>query len=378
MKFNVQKGDSMKKYLFLILLVCISTIFSGCSETVDTLSVSSQNSTIQSVNSSSNVVSTQPIVSTTSTTKKPKTFSITLSFAGDFIIANSETTAYKNSFEEYAAQNTPDYFLQKVQSVFAKDDFTIVNLENVLTDNDLEKREKNHDPAYWFKAKTDHTKVLTKGSVECVSLANNHTYDYGKQGYKDTTEAVKKAGLNYGNFNEIMYCEKNGFKIAVICYGLWRPDGVKTIQNLIKRATQNSDYQIVFFHGGTEGIYTPEEWKVEACHTLVDSGADLIIGNHPHVLQPREIYKNTEIIYSLGNFLFGGNKKPGKNTIIYQMKLTVNAKTLELKDEKSTIIPCYVYQGKLNNYQPQIIKDDLEKQRVLDFMNGKAKSPYLS
>ncbi len=171
--------------------------------------------------------------------------------------------------------------------------------------------------------------------------------------------------------------EKEGFKIAVICYGLWRPNGVPTIKNLIKKAEKQSDYQIIYFHGGKERIYEPEDWKIEACHNLVDAGADLIIGNHPHVLQPREIYKNTEIVYSLGNFCFGGNKKPGKNTVIYQMTLTIEKETLKLQQENSEFIPCYVYDGKLNNYQPCLVKDEKEKARVIDFMNGKVKTPYL-
>lgn len=383
----------MKKYLSIALILCIIFACSGCTEIKDFFNSSSQSSpTSQDVTARPNATSSEvsSIVSSektpfssqeesiTQVPIKPSTFSITLSFAGDVMIANSDTMTYKGSFTEYADQNQPNYFLKEVQSVFAKDDFTIVNLENVLTDNDLEKSEKDHDPAYWFRSATKNTKILTCGSVECVSLANNHVYDYGYNGYKDTTAAVKAAGLNYGNFEEIMYCEKEGFKIAIICYGMWRPNGVPIVKNLIKKAAKNSNYQIVYFHGGTEGIYEPEEWKIEACHELVDAGADLVIGNHPHVLQPREIYKDTDIVYSLGNFLFGGNKKPGKNTIIYQMKLTINAKTLKLKTQKSKIIPCYVYDGEWNNYQPYLIKDKAEKKQVLDFMNGKANSPYLN
>ena len=245
-----------------------------------------------------------------------------------------------------------------------------------MTDQELEESKKDHDPAYWFYSKTANTKILTAGSVEGVSIANNHTYDYGYQGYKDTTAAVKRAGLNYGNFENIMYYEKQGFKIAVICYGLWRPNGVPIIKNLIKNAEEKSDYQIIYFHGGEERIYKPEEWKVEACHNLVDAGADLIIGNHPHVLQPREIYKGVEIVYSLGNFCFGGNKKPGKNTVIYQMQLTVNSHSLAVESEKSKFFPCYVYPDNLNNYQPCLITDKAEKQKVINFMNGKSASPY--
>ena len=73
-----------------------------------------------------------------------------------------------------------------------------------------------------------------------------------------------------------------------------------TIQSALKKAEKKSDYQIIYFHGGTEGLHEPESWKVNACHTLLDSGADLIIGDHPHVLQPLEKYKNKTIIYSMG------------------------------------------------------------------------------
>lgn len=383
----------MKKHLSVILIFCLIFCFSGCTDLKNILSSSntsaptSQNVTAKPDTTSSETSSLiESEVSSTqseeesvpSVIEKPTSFDITLSFVGDVMLANSETMTKKGSFYEFAENNPPEYFLEKVQSVFAKDDFTIVNLENVLTDNELEKSEKDHDPAYWFRSPTSFAEMLTKGSVEGVSLANNHIYDYGKQGYKDTTAAVKAAGLYYGNFGEIMYLEKQGFKIAVICYGMWRPNGVGTVKNLIEKAGENSDYQIVFFHGGQERIFAPEEWKTEACHELVDAGADLVIGNHPHVLQPREIYNDTEIIYSLGNFLFGGNKKPGKNTIIYQMKLTISAKTLKVKDEESKIIPCYVYGDVWNNYQPCLIKDKAEKQQVLDFMNGKAKSPYLN
>ncbi len=399
----------MKKYLSIVLILCIILGCSGCADiksdfnSSQTLSPNSQdvnarpdstsseessitsNITSSTISSeASSIISSEntPTMSkeevATNPANKGKTFDILLSFAGDVMLANSDTTTYKGSFTEYTDNNPPEYFLKAVQSVFAKDDFTIVNLENVLTDEELEKSEKDHSPAYWFKSPTANTKILTESSVEGVSLANNHVYDYGYKGYKHTTDAVKASGLNYGNFEKIMYCEKEGFKIAVICYGLWRANGVPAIKNLIKKASKNSDYQIVFFHGGKERIYAPEEWKIEACHQLVDAGADLIIGNHPHVLQPREVYKDTEIVYSLGNFLFGGNKKPGKNTIIYQMKLTINAKTLKLKAQKSKIIPCYVYDGNWNNYQPCLIKDKAEKKQVLDFMNGKVNSPYLS
>ncbi len=377
----------MKKIISSVLILCLILTLSGCSYLSDILEDTSafapteyETTSQEEVSSSQTVTESltqESVTEQVSSEEEPLTFDITLSFVGDVMLACLKNQTTKGSFNEYAQKYEPAYFLKEVQSVFANDDFTTVNLENVHTDHELEESEKDHDPAYWFYSKTNNTKILTQGSVEGVSLANNHTYDYGYKGYKHTTAAVKEAGLNLGNFENIMYYEKQGFKIAVICYGLWRPNGVPVIKNLIKKAEKQSDYQILYFHGGKERIYTPEEWKVEACHDIVDAGADLVIGNHPHVLQPREIYKDTEIIYSLGNFCFGGNKKPGKNTVIYQMKLTVDKESLELRQENSEFIPCYVYDGKWNNYQPCLIKDKAEKARVIDFMNGKAKTPYL-
>ncbi len=367
----------MKKIISMLCIITLIFTLSACqSQSADNSSdvvASVESSKVENVSS---VESSIPSETLSEPEPKPENFTIKLSFAGDVMLASFKNQTTKGSFNEYANKKPPEYFLKEVQSVFANDDFTTVNLENVFTDNELTETEKDHDPAYWFRSKTANTAILTKGSVEGVSLANNHTYDYGYKGYKDTTEAVKTAGLNYGNYENIMYYEKNGFKIAVICYGLWRANGVPTIKNLIKKAEKKSDYQIIFFHGGKERIYAPEDWKVKACHDLVDAGADLIIGNHPHVLQPREVYKDVEIVYSLGNFCFGGNKKPGRNTIIYQMELTVNAQTLNVQSSKSEIIPCYVFTGNMNNYQPAVITDQNEKNKVLDFMEGKTETPY--
>ncbi len=368
----------MKKIIAIFLIVIFALTLCACDNTSVYTNVTASRATAEE--SSIIGVTESQIASPESSSKEPipepETFNIKLSFAGDTMIASLKNQTTKGSFNEYAEKHTPDYFLKDVQSVFANDDFTTVNLENVLTDNELTEVEKDHDPAYWFRSKTDNVKILTQGSVEGVSLANNHTYDYGYKGYQDTTAAVKKAGLKYGNYENIMYYEKNGFKIAVICYGLWRANGVPAIKNLIKKAEEKSDYQIIYFHGGTERIYKPEDWKIKACRDLVDAGADLVIGNHPHVLQPREIYNGVEIIYSLGNFLFGGNRKPGKNTIIYQMELTVETDTLALKSEKSEIIPCYVFGGEWNDYKPCIITDKKDKTKVLNFMNGKSDTPY--
>lgn len=301
-------------------------------------------------------------------------FTIVLSFTGDMLLASGSGVRSAGNFLDYAAKQEPEYFLQNVKPIFDEDDFTVVNLENVLTDRALTPREKTTDPAFWFRSGTQNAAILTSSGVEAVSLANNHTGDYGTGGYKDTVKAVTEAGLQYGDNTHPLYLEKNGFRVAVICNGLWNEGQAASIVSRLRKAEEESDFQIVFYHGGKEGVHTPEEWKVRASRRLVDAGADLVLGNHPHVLQPREVYKDTEILYSLGNFCYGGSRYPKNRTVIYRLTLTV--RDGELVGTASEIIPCYVYTGKVNNYCPAPITDEAQRQRVLDFLDGRADSPY--
>ena len=273
---------------------------------------------------------------------EPETFDIDLTFAGDCMLASYKGQVKAGSFSSKALEHDWEYFLDGVDEYFEADDFTIVNLENVLTDKKLSEVAKDHNPAYWYKGPTENTSILTSQSVEIVNLSNNHTGDYGSTGTADTIQAVEDAGLLWGNGQKTLYVEKNGFRIAFIFNGLW------------------------------------SEWQANGiCDRIraADTGADLVIGNHPHVLQPLEVYEGVPIIYSMGNFCYGGHTNPENRTILYQYKLTVDQETNTLKAAVGNIVPCYVYTGRLNNYQPVPITDEKEKQRVLDFMDWKLSSP---
>lgn len=302
-------------------------------------------------------------------------FSIKLSFAGDTMLASYKDQTTPGSFNNYANKEDETYFLKKVNSIFKEDDFTILNLENVLTDQELPEINKNTEPAYWYKSKTSNINILSSSSVEGVSISNNHAGDYGPIGKQDTINAIVNANMQYGDYNHIMYFKKNNYTIAIICKGLWIESQANEIIKLIKEAEKKSDYQIIFFHGGKERIHYPEEWKIRATRKLIDNGADLIVGSHPHVIQPIEIYKEKEIVYSLGNFCYGGNKSPENRTIIYQINLTIDSETNTLLKKESNIIPCYVYTGQTNNYQPAPIEEEDIKNKVIDFINWKIDSP---
>ena len=363
----------MKRIITLLLVLTISLGCVGCKKTtpIDSSSTDSVTETVtESVFEESYVPpiesKPEPVISN---------FNITLTFLGDMILANQKDIHPKGRFEEYAQQNPPEYFLSKVKDVLSADDFTLANLENVFSDRELIPKEKDYSPAFWFKTNIKNLDVLKVGSIDSVLITNNHIMDYGDEGYKDTVDAITNAGLRYGTDYNVIKLEKNGFKIDVICTGLWGQYNINNTINRLKKSEAESDFQIVFFHGGTEKIHAPEEFKVDAAHAFVDNGADLVVGGHPHVLQPREVYNGVEIIYSLGNFCYGGALKPENRTVIYQYTLTVNNQNLTLETKASNIIPCYVYTGNSNNYQPTPITNEAEKQKVLDFMDRKTDSP---
>ncbi len=366
----------MKRILALILCVCICFGLVGCKTVVeDNSSAVSFVETFAAESSGTESTESSQIAYLDVSSEAPQSFDITLSFLGDMILANQKDIDPNGRFNEYAEKYPADYFLERVKHILSADDFTIANLENVLSDKELTPREKNYDPAFWFKSKASNVNILTAGSIEGVLLSNNHIMDYGDEGFNDTVNAVTNAGIKYGDDNNVIRLEKNGFKIAVICTGLWGDYNVRNALRLLNNAKEDSDYQIVFFHGGTEKLHAPEQFKIDSAHAFVDNGADLVVGGHPHVLQPREIYNGVEIIYSVGNFCYGGARLPENRTVIYQQTLTVNPASLTVESKSSNIIPCYVYTGRVNNYQPAPIDEDTVKQQVLDFMDGKTDSP---
>lgn len=302
------------------------------------------------------------------------TFSIIMHFTGDVLLAENLDAGRGGGFNEYANRESADYFLKNAAPYFLNDDFTVVNLENVFSDRNLSPAQKPL-PAYWFKSQTANTQILTSSGVECVSVANNHTRDYGTEGLSDTISALENAALEYGTDSKTVYFEKNGFNIALICCCMWNRDWANGIIKRVKEAEEQSDFQIVFFHGGKEAEHTPEQWKIDACHALVDNGADIVVGAHPHVLQRTETYNGAKIVYSLGNFCFGGNRSPENRTAIYRLTITVNSEDKSFS-HSSAIIPFYVYTGNANNYQPEVIRDPEDAQKVLEYMKGNRNRPY--
>lgn len=274
---------------------------------------------------------------------------ITLSALGDVTLGQDERFSYSGSFDQYYQLKGLDYFLSKTKKILTEDDLTIANLEGTLTEA-TEKPDKDSqgDQAFFFKGNPYYTAILKDGSIEAVNLANNHSMDFLNKGFADTVATLDHAGITSFGDNKIAVYEKNGVKVGLIGVNALGPveEGVN-IENLmselkvnIQALKQRTSLIIVNFHWGKENKYNPTQEQRRLGHFAVDQGADLVLGHHPHVLQTYEIYQGKCIVYSLGNFVFGGNSNPWyKNTEIFRQKYSfVNGKLVEVSSP--LIIPC--------------------------------------
>ncbi|MFZ5968510.1 MAG: CapA family protein [Bacillota bacterium] len=308
--------------------------------------------------------------------KDGELIAITISAAGDVTMGRDDANGYENSFDHQFEMQNRDYkyFFRNVREIFEKDDLTIVNLETTLTDQNKKAIKK-----FTFKGDPAYTQILSEGSIEAVNIANNHIYDYLEKGYEDTLTNLEKAGIGYFGYEHQYIKEVKGIKIGLIGYKGW--DNSDSGKNEIKKAMEKlkqADVQliIVSFHWGQENAYYPNDVQKDLAQFVVDQGANLVLGHHPHVLQGiSDRYKDgnednrpVKIIYSLGNFSFGGNRNPkDKDTMIYRH--TFYFRNTELIEEEYEVIPASISSVKnRNNYQPTPLEGE-EADQVLRKIN---------
>ncbi len=290
--------------------------------------------------------------------------SITISAAGDCTLGTDEYFNQSTSLNAYYDSNGPEYFFRNVKSIFEADDLTIVNMEGTLTEETA-----RQDKTYAFKGPAEYTQILTDGAVEAANLANNHSHDYGDQSYTDTIEALDAAGITNFGYERTAVMDVNGVKVGLVgTYELAEGMGCEDemISNIKAVEEQGAQIVIVSFHWGIEKENYPTENQVNLAHSAIDNGADLVLGHHPHVLEGIEVYNGKNIVYSLGNFCFGGNSNPSdKDTMIFQQTFTVQDGEL-IEDNVTNIIPCSVSsESGYNNYQPTPLEGD-EADRVME------------
>lgn len=311
---------------------------------------------------------TEKLQSETKTEKKTpevQETTITISAAGDCTLGTDEGFNYSRSFKgKYDAVQDPSYFLQNVQPVFAQDDLTIVNMEGTLTE------ETTREPKQFaFKGDAEYAKILTSGAVEAANLANNHSFDYGEKSHEDTIAALDAEEIQSFGYERTALMDIKGVKVGLAgVYELAEHIECKQdmLDNIVSLKEQGAQIIIVSFHWGQEKENVPNDVQVELAHTAIDNGADLVLGHHPHVLQGIEEYKGKDIVYSLGNFCFGGNSAPSDmDTMIFQQTFTVKDGKLQ-EDNVTNILPCKIssaYQEGYNNYQP-VLAEGEQKEKI--------------
>lgn len=298
--------------------------------------------------------------------------SITISAAGDCTLGTDEYFDPSTSLNAYYNSNGAAYFFQNVKSIFEADDLTIVNMEGTLTEETT-----RQDKTYAFKGPAEYTQILTDGDVEAANLANNHSHDYGDKSYTDTIAALDAAGITNFGYDRTAVMDVNGVKVGLVgTYELAEGMGCEDemISNIKAVEDQGAQIVIVSFHWGIERENYPTENQVNLAHSAIDSGADLVLGHHPHVLEGIEVYNGKNIVYSLGNFCFGGNSNPSdKDTMIFQQTFTVQNGEL-VEDNVTNIIPCSISSdSSYNNYQPTPLEGDEAdrvKGRIEEYSSG--------
>ena len=359
--------------IFVLVFILILAGIRGCSNYISsrqaaakkTVSMNASEDNSQKASSDS-----QNTDSSNATVSSP--VSLTLSVVGDCTLGTDETFDYDTSLNAYYENYGADYFLQNVKDIFSTDDLTIANFEGTLTDSD-----EREDKTFAFKAPASYASILTGGSVEAVNTANNHSHDYGEQSFDDTLAALDDAGIVHFGYDETAVMDVKGIKVGLVgIYELYdhleREQQLK--DNIAKVKADGAQLIVVIFHWGNETETVPDSNQTTLGRIAIDEGADLVCGHHPHVLQGIETYKGRNIVYSLGNFCFGGNSSPSDmDTMIYQQTFTIDADGVK-KDNVTNIIPCSIssaaYDG-YNNYQPTPAEGD-ETTRILGKINERS------
>lgn len=266
--------------------------------------------------------------------------------------------------ETYGKENGFSSLFKDSSALWANSKCVFANLECAVLSEEKSYKENKDKPIH-ISASETALHAAAEAGITAVSVANNHVADYQKKGLKDTLKAVKACGLTYAGSgenieaaSEVRYIDADGITVAFLAFSDVIPKGfsvgddsygILTVNNaeLYKNvliANDNADFVVVYVHWGVENAVSIEDTQQSIGRQLIESGADIVIGTHPHVLQNIELYKDGIIYYSLGNFIFDQGTRDSRNTVMVQ--LNVNKDTGE---GEFTLIPM-----RINNFHPYV------------------------
>jgi len=281
---------------------------------------------------------------------------IKLTFGGDCTFGRDKNFSYSRSFDEMYDLMGPDYFFSGINEFF-NDDLTMVNFEGTLTNST-----RSAGKTFVFKGRPEYAQILQAGSINVVTVANNHSMDYLEKGYQDTLENLSPY-VAVSAFAMMPIKTVKGVNIGFVSNVGWSYDDLQRtfIQNAIETLRDaGADYIVFFYHWGNEGEYHSNATQQAIARCCIDQGADLVIGSHPHVTQETETYKGKQIAYSLGNLVFGGNQNPAdKNCLIFRETITFDIDSRTVVSETHSAVP-YLVSSKTycNDYHPVCLASD--------------------
>jgi poly-gamma-glutamate capsule biosynthesis protein CapA/YwtB (metallophosphatase superfamily) len=276
---------------------------------------------------------------------------VTLLVGGDVTVGHH----YQTYFDEQVGKGRSReemfaYGFKEVKAVAEAADLFLVNLECPFTEGG-ERLPKNFN----FRARPEFVNTLLAGSVDVVSLANNHLMDYGAQGLVDTLMTLEQAripyfgaGRNMAEARRPALLTVGGVRFAFLGYfflgernieppQVYATDttpgvaghfsDVEVMERMLREdiiaARAEADVVLPFFHWGRESTYEPLPYQIRLARAAIDAGAAGVLGSHPHVLQAMELHQGAPVVYSLGNLVFGGNWNPrDKRGALFQARFS--------------------------------------------------------
>lgn len=305
---------------------------------------------------------------------EPREQRYVLSFAGDCTLG-SDPSHYgvMYSFIHTIGEDY-DYPFRNVVEYFENDDFTMVNLEGVFADSG-----QSSGARFTFRGPTAYTQILTGSSIEAVTLANNHTMDYGNAGYQSTKDVLTEAGVTYVEKNgSALYTTESGLTIGMYA-AAFSVDTYDMKTEIAQLRSKGAEIVVAAMHWGNEGQYRPTGQQQTWAHAAIDAGADIVFGHHPHVLQKIEEYNGGVIFYSMGNFCFGGNNYPQDLDSAILQQEVIRDENGKVRLGELTIIPVSCSSLPVqNNFQPTPYKEgSKEYNRVISKLDGSWTGPDL-
>lgn len=299
---------------------------------------------------------------------------VTISFLGDCTLGGEEKSRNnKLGFVRRVEENGYAFPLRYLSALTAHDDISVANLEGVLTNRRLEKVPKKYN----FSGPAAYTEILSSGGIECVTLANNHSRDYGEEGYRDTKQALEEAGIAYFDTDSMAVWEnEDGLLIGFIgVFGSISGNRGKAFRRQMECLKEIGCSAVIpVMHAGQEYDYAPSTPQNRIARLAASLGASLLVGHHPHVVQGFDLVSGMPVVYSLGNCSFGGTTYArDSDALVLQAELSFENSVLT-----GTALHFYpisiTSDPKYNNYSPMFLSGR-DAQRVLTKMERSTGQP---